>query len=120
VNLPGRAIQSLNDLLHGADQAQSLVVRGHKAYWDDEALRLAGEAVLIHMGEAAARALRAAPELAQTQPNLELPNLIATRNVIAHGYDMVDHGVVWTVLTVDLPNVAKATREVLDATNQTP
>lgn len=33
----------------------------------------------------------------------EIPRIIAFRNIIAHGYDVVDHAIVWYVIQQEVP-----------------
>ena len=48
------------------------------------------------IGEAANRALRSRPRLAEDIPYLV--NLAQVRNRVIHGYDGIDNGIVWTIV----------------------
>jgi len=100
-----RALQSLEDLLEHGEAAARLVARGKDAYDADEMLRYAAEDLLIRAGEAVNRVDKAGSGFIDDYPALELRKLKDTRNVIAHGYDIVDAEIVWTILAVHLPRV---------------
>jgi uncharacterized protein with HEPN domain len=74
-----------------------------EAYRADRLLRQAVERNLEIIGEAVRR-------LAQLDPSTaarvgEHPQIIAFRNVLIHGYDLVDDAQVWQVITRDLPSL---------------
>lgn len=100
-----KAVQGLDDLLAYAQDAAEIVDQGRPRFQADRLLRLAAEAVLIHLGEAAGRV---GPELAADHPGLGLKGAVATRHVLAHGCDIVDHAVVWTTMVDDVPRLAAA------------
>lgn len=103
----------LDDLLRHSDAAARLVERGKAAFDADEFLRYAGEDLIVRMGEVVARIDRKAPTFVDRHPELELRNLKDTRNVMAHGYDIVDFEIVWEILEVHLPPVAERVRALL-------
>ncbi|MDR0591866.1 MAG: DUF86 domain-containing protein [Bifidobacteriaceae bacterium] len=108
----------LGDFLTHADRIGRLAGLGRAAFDGDEFLRYAAEALLVRSGEIVARIDQAFPEFADQHPELELRELKATRNVIAHGYDVVDYMIVWEVVSVDIPRAADAVRAVLSAGGQ--
>lgn len=109
-----RLMQALQDLLdHGAAVAR-LVARGRSAYDADEMLQAAAEALLLRAGESVVRIDRAAPDFIRLHPELRLRNLKDARNVVAHGYDIVDTGTLWEILEVHLPLVIDGVRDLLD------
>ena len=83
-----------------------LVVKGRSAFDEDEFLHYAAEALLVRLGEVVARIDQAFPDISDQHPELELRQLKGARNVIAHGYDIVDYNIVWEVMSVDIPRVA--------------
>jgi len=103
----------LVDLLDHTQVAARLVARGRHAFEADEMLRLASEALLIRMGECVDRIDRADPDFIPTHPDLELRQLKDTRNVLAHGYDIVDYRLVWAILERNIPAVAEKVRQVM-------
>jgi len=102
------ASQYLCDLLDHLGAADRLVSRGHDAYQADEMLRFAAEDLLIRIGEIAGRLHRSCPQLAEKCPELALRRLIDVRNLVAHGYSIVDPEQLWSILEVNLPAVRAA------------
>ena len=70
-------------------------------YESDEILRSAIERQFEIVGEALSRSLRADPTLAESLPDAR--QVIAFRNVLAHGYDAVVDQTVFSVATYDVP-----------------
>ena len=111
----GRIRQWLRDLCAQAETAARLVARGRPAYDADEMLRLAAESLIVRLGECVDRIDKADPGFVPAHPNLELRPLKDTRNLLAHGYDIVDHALVWSILETNIPAVAERVRQFLDA-----
>ena len=108
----------LNDFLTqvdriDCDRIDRLVAKGRDNFDADEFTRYATEALLVRLGEVVNRIDKAFPEFADQHPELELRPLKATRNVIAHGYDIVDYVIVWEVASIHIPSAATAVREFL-------
>lgn len=57
------------------------------------------------IGEALNRLHKVEPALADQVP--ERRRIISFRNVLAHGYDQVDHSVVWKVIEDKLPKLVE-------------
>jgi uncharacterized protein with HEPN domain len=96
------------DILEFCAQAARLVARGRDAYDSDEMLRLAAEALIHRIGEAAGRLSQAFQEQHVDVPWRAIRGM---RNVIAHDYGRVDHAIVWNTLRYDLPHVASSARK---------
>jgi uncharacterized protein with HEPN domain len=80
-------------------------------YREDEYLRSAVERQVEIVGEACRRALDDTPELRQRLPDAALA--IGMRNRIAHGYDTLDHAVVFNTVTLSFaPLIAELEREL--------
>lgn len=105
-----RIIITLNDLLRFTDTAARLVARGKESYDSDEAVRLAAEAILHKIGEAAARL---PDEFVADHPGVAWRSMKATRNIVAHQYEQVDYGIIWNALVHRLPVEAERIREIL-------
>ena len=45
----------------------------------------------------------------------EVRRILAFRKILVHGYDVVDHGVVWDVITGNLPVLLDRVRDLLAA-----
>jgi uncharacterized protein with HEPN domain len=78
-------------------------VRGRtfEDYASDSMLRSAVERQFEIIGEALRRLEKTAPELALRLP--ERSKAIAFRNILIHGYDSIDHSIVWLTIHDDLP-----------------
>lgn len=63
--------------------------------------RSAVERQLEIIGEALNLLRREDPAVATRVP--EIPEIVGMRNVLIHGYDIVDHAVVWRTIHEDLP-----------------
>jgi uncharacterized protein with HEPN domain len=70
---------------------------------DDDMLRAAVERQFEIIGEAFVGLRRLDPALAAQLP--ELPQIIAFRNVLIHGYAHVNHQTVWDAIRDDLPRL---------------
>jgi uncharacterized protein with HEPN domain len=94
VQFAGRAVQSF--------------VQGvaFERFASDLLLRSAVERQLQNMGEALAQLARLDPDLTNQVP--EHRAVIGFRNVLVHGYAVLDQQVVWNVIQRDLPELLKA------------
>lgn len=92
------------DLVDAVDAAHELVARGRGAYDADRMLRLAGEAVVGRIGDAAAK-LR--DQVGDDLPD-EIPwdDAIANRIIVDHVYHRVDYEALWNTLERDIPKLA--------------
>jgi uncharacterized protein with HEPN domain len=72
-----------------------------RGYSDDRLLRQAVERNLEIMGEAVGRLRRDDPETAGRLTEHE--RIVAFRNVLIHGYDLVDDEIVWDTIRTKLP-----------------
>lgn len=81
-------------------------------YLADWIRQSAVERKLEIVGEALNRIRRGDPGVADRIP--ELKAIIATRNVIVHRYDDVDHVRVWAMLASDLPDLVHALTALLE------
>jgi uncharacterized protein with HEPN domain len=82
-------------------------------YEADPLLRSAVERQFEIIGEALNQLSKTDPGLAATIPDLR--RIVAFRNILIHGYAIVDDALVWQVLTEKLPGLAKVVSELLDA-----
>ncbi len=64
------------------------------------------------LGEALNRLARLDPECATGIP--ELPKIVGLRNILAHGYDSVDHELVWDIVMTKLPRLAAEIETLLN------
>ena len=77
----------------------------------DLQLRSAVERQFEIIGEALSQLSRVDPDLAATIP--ELPRIIAFRNILAHGYAIVDQSIVWKVIQENLPELRTRLKTLL-------
>ena len=77
----------------------------------DDLVRSGVERKLEIVGEALNRLSRDHPELASQIP--DIGRFIGFRNVLAHGYDVVDDEVVWDAVTTDLPELTASVEALL-------
>ena len=68
----------------------------------DRLLALAVVRLLEIIGEAAARV--PAEERAR-RPGIPWASIVGLRNRLVHGYDEVDHDIVWEIVTTDMPSL---------------
>ena|SRR5437899_11866656 len=80
-------------------------------YGADRLLRQAVERNFEIIGEAISRLARVDPDIAARIG--DHPQIIAFRNVLIHGYDLIDHAQVWQVITHDLPRLEQQVSELL-------
>lgn len=76
-----------------------------ESYAVDELRKSAVERQLEIVGEAMAKLRKADPEAATTIPDIS--RIIGLRNILIHGYAVVDDAVVWTAATKRLPELLK-------------
>ena len=114
-----RVARCLNDLIEHGEAMARLVARGRNAYETDEMLRYAAESLLIRAGEGVDRIDKTGTGFVEDHPELELRRLKDARNVVAHGYDIVDPQIVWTIIEVHVPRVVAAVHEFLSSDEET-
>jgi uncharacterized protein with HEPN domain len=80
--------------------------KGPEDYLADALLRSAVERQLEIVGEALNRLSRVDPQTAARIP--DLARIVAFRNVLAHGYAVVDDRIVWDLVSSHLPALVAA------------
>lgn len=103
-------------LLWDAHEATRLIAEfvSDKSWTDyatDAMLRSAVERQFQIIGEALNRISRLDPATARRIP--DLPRIVAFRNVLVHGYAMIDDETVWEVATVRSVDLAQDLRRLL-------
>lgn len=81
-------------------------------YWNNKLIRYAVERQFITLGEALNNIRRRRPELAAGVTRVD--QIIGFRNVLVHGYDIVDAQTVWDVLHNDLPLLQRELQSLMD------
>ncbi len=92
--------------LYDARQSADAITRflagiSQDEYLTNEILRAAVERHFEIIGEALARLARSSPEVAARIP--DLARAVAFRNLLIHGYRVVDSQTVWRITQEDLP-----------------
>ncbi len=96
--MPRDAVALLRDAENACIQIQMFVYGvDYSSYRKNTMLRSAVERQLGIIGEALNRIRKADPELAVQIPDIH--RIIGLRNVLIHGYTIVDDSVVWTAAT---------------------
>lgn len=80
-------------------------------YLSDAFLRSAVERQFEIIGEALNRLSRTAPEVAEQIAHTR--RVISFRNALIHGYDLVDHELVWDVIETHLPGLHEQVTSLL-------
>ncbi len=94
----------LYDILQAADLVTQFTTgRSFEDYLDDVMLRSAVERQLGIVGEALNRLRQADPDTAARISDTR--RIIGFRNLLVHGYDVVDSRLVWGVIEGYLPNL---------------
>ncbi len=114
--VPDRRKKLLWDVLEFGKAIQSFVNgRTLSDYEQDTLLRLAVERQFEKIGEALRRLMLADSHFAQRITGIA--DIIAFRNIIAHGYDVIDHPTVWQIIEDRLPVLVAEAQELLDELN---
>jgi uncharacterized protein with HEPN domain len=99
-----RAASRIASFIDGATQA---------TYSADEMRRSAVERQFLIVGEALNNLKKADPETAARVP--DVGRIIGLRNVLAHGYAVVDDAVVWRAATSRAPELLETVRALLES-----
>jgi uncharacterized protein with HEPN domain len=106
-----RPRQRLNDILEAAAIAHTIAARGRQAFDDDPVSRLAAEAAVTRIGEAA----RHLPdEITALAPDVPWPQIRGMRNVMTHAYFDIETDVLWTTIARDIPALAAQVTVLLE------
>ena len=104
--------KNLIDVLQAGEEIQDFV-RGmdRKAYGSSPVTQRAVERDFEIIGEALNRIKNTDDELIRKIS--EHHRIIGFRNILIHGYDVVDEGIVWQAVTKHLPILLRETKEIL-------
>lgn len=80
-------------------------------YVADRLLHSAVAMQFVIVGEALAQLAKLDPALAGRIP--DVPRIVAFRNILVHGYALVDHDQVWSAVQVRLPTLRAAVTELI-------
>lgn len=111
--MPDKSLKYLADIKDAAEFIlQSVQEKSLRDYQEDRLLRQAIERNFEIIGEAVGRLRKSAPDLLALIEHAQ--QIISFRNLLIHGYDMVDSSVVWQVIQDDLPNLLRDVRNIAD------
>ncbi len=104
--------KNLIDVLQAAEEIQDFV-RGmdFKAYQNNHVTQRAVERDFEIIGEALNRTKNSDSKLLQKIS--EHHRIIGFRNILIHGYDVVDEAIVWQAVTKHLPILVREIKEIL-------
>lgn len=94
----------LGDIQHAGGAAAALVARGRSAWDEDELLRLAGEAVIGRVAEAAGRLPK---EITDAIPDVPWEDIRDIRILVDHIYHRIDYDQLWRTLEDDVPSLVR-------------
>ncbi len=80
-------------------------------YYQSELLQSAVERQFEIAAEALSRLLKLSPQLAQQITDYR--RIVDFRNLLSHGYDLIDHAIVWGVLQKDVPVLRREVEQLL-------
>jgi len=110
---PPSMAKHLYDVLDAGESAARLSAgMSFEEYLQNEAVRLAVERQSITMGAALTQLHRLDPDIVAWIEHAG--EIIGFRNVLVHGYSVIDDRVVWAALQSDLPILMRQVRELLE------
>lgn len=104
-------LKYLWDMLGAAKDAQEFIAGTREQdFLKDKMRRLAMERVIEIIGESARRV----SETGRAQVPLASGAIVATRRILAHEYDEIDHEQLWRIATVHVPEMIRVITPILD------
>ncbi len=100
-------MERLADILDAADRITDKAAEGRNLFDEDEYVQLALVHLVQIIGEAANRL---SGNIIDAHPEVSWRQIVATRNRVVHGYFEVDLDILWTVVTVEIPKLARQIR----------
>lgn len=114
-----RLLKLLEDIRSSAsairDYTRSL---SESDYLDNSLVRRAVEREFEIIGEAMNRLSREFPDIANRITGSR--QIVGFRNVLAHGYDIVEHDEVWTTIADDVPRLLVEVQALMDEERRSP
>lgn len=95
---------------HAAEAITMTQGRRREDLDQDRMLELALVRLMEIVGEAAGRVT---PQTRAQLPDIPWPDVVAMRNRLIHGYDSVDHDILWDTINDDLPLLLQAIDRLL-------
>jgi uncharacterized protein with HEPN domain len=108
-----RVVGLLSDIISAGERILQFVGdSSYEEYVANSLLQSAVERQFEIIGEALSRLSRHAPNIFEAIPDGR--RIIGFRNVLAHGYDIVDDEIVWEAIRVHLPQLLGTVRALLE------
>jgi uncharacterized protein with HEPN domain len=102
--MPHDASKLLEDILLAVSDLEKFCAgKAFKEFEQDRLLQAAVERELEIIGEALFRLRKGSPELLDKIADGE--KIIGLRNILAHGYDLLDYEILWDVVANKLPDL---------------
>lgn len=103
----------LHDILAAVEELEGFVQSGtRERFLSDRMLQMVAERGLEIIGEALNRLSRTDPDRFSRIENGA--KIVGMRNVLAHGYDVIDYRIIWDTLEHDLPPLRMQVRDLLN------
>ena len=110
-----RAIKkSLEDILTVINEIESFFENGERrfdVYMSNTCLRRAIQMNIAIIGEATNRLLKLDPNIGITSAK----KIISTRNYLIHGYDSLNHDLIWGIIVRHIPILKQEVLSILDS-----
>ena len=97
----------LEDIVDAAAEIAAVVAEGRERFERDRLVQLATERLLEIIGEAMAKM---SIGFREEHPQVEWPQVIGMRNLLAHAYHRVDIELVWQAASESVPSLLVAIR----------
>jgi len=111
--LPPREIVRLRHMQAAADKAIAYTQGRQRSILDTEEMRALALVRLVEIVGEAARAI--SDSTRARYPSIPWRQIVGTRDRLIHGYESVDHDVLWSIVTHDLPALVAEIERLLNA-----
>lgn len=112
--MPHDPVKLLYDIVDAAEFIlQETRGRSLAEYEHTRLIRDAVERNFIIIGEALSRLRRVDPTMVKSLG--DFPQMIAFRNIVVHGYEVIDDAIVWGIIQNEAPGLLSAARAAIDA-----
>lgn len=97
-------------LAHAREASEAIMGLSDSEFLEDRFRTLAAARLLEILGEAANRL---SPEFKAKHPDLPYREMISIRNLLIHGYDIVDDTILYNTIKNHLPALIQSLKEIL-------
>ncbi len=111
--MPHDPVKLLHDIVDAAEFIlQQIRGRSLREYEQTRLIRDAVERNFIIIGEALSRLKRI--DQVMVQDLGDFPQMIAFRNIVVHGYEVIDDAIVWGIIQNEVPRLLSGARAMID------